>query len=186
LNEDALYIKQYLENRSEQAAYNLVQKYRKFVYLTVLQKISDSDEAKDITQEVFIKVLNSLNKFDNRSSFKTWLYRIAVNESINVLRKKKLRQFFSINSNDDDDNEMQFKDDSPNPEQNYEASELYKQIMDAINKLPKKQREVFMLKYFDELTYEEMSQITGVSVGALKANYFYAIRKLAELLKHLI
>jgi len=185
LNDDALYIKDYLENKSEKAAYNLVQKYRKFVYLTVLQKINDSDEAKDITQDVFIKVLNSLNKFDSRSSFKTWLYRIAVNETINVLRKKKIRQFFSLGSNDDDENEMQFKDESPNPEQKYESSELYKQIITAINKLPKKQREVFMYKYFDELTYEEMSQITGVSVGALKANYFYAVRKLSEMLKHL-
>lgn len=186
MNEDAIYIKEFLENRSEQAAYNLVQKYRKFVYLTVLHRINDSDEAKDVTQEVFIKALNSLHKFDFRSSFKTWLYRIAANESINMLRKKKIRQFFSISGNDDDENEMQFKDDSPNPEQNYESNELYNQIMAAINKLPKKQREVFLLKYFEQLTYEEISQMMGVSVGALKANYFYAVRKLAELLKHLI
>ncbi len=186
MNEDTLYIKEYLEKRSEQAAYNLVQKYRKFVYLTVLQKINDTDDAKDITQDIFIKVLNTLNKFDGRSSFKTWLYRISVNESINVLRKKKIRQFFSLSNTDDDENETQYKDESPNPEQIFEETELYKQLMEALNKLPQKQKETFMFRYFDELTYEEISEITGVSVGALKANYFHAIKKLSGLLKSYI
>lgn len=186
MNEDALNIKEYLENRSEQAAYNLVQKYRKFVYLIVLQKISNTDEAKDITQDIFIKVLNILNKFDHRSSFKTWLYRIALNETFNVLRKKKVRQFFSLSNNEDDENEKQYKDESPNPEEKYEEAELHKQLMKALNKLPKKQKEVFMFRYFDQLTYEEISEITGVSIGALKANYFHAIKKLSILLKNVI
>lgn len=186
MNEDTLYIKEYLENRSEQAAYNLVQKYRKFVYLIVLQKINNTDDAKDITQDIFIKVLNILNKFDNRSSFKTWLYRIAVNETVNVLRKKKVRQFFSLSHNEEDENQPQFKDESPNPEERYEESELHKQLMNALNKLPQKQKETFMFRYFDELTYEEISEITGVSVGALKANYFHAIKKLSSLLKNVI
>lgn len=186
MNEDALNIKEYLENRSEQAAYNIVQKYRKFVYLIVLQRINNTDDAKDITQDIFIKVLNSLKKFDNRSSFKTWLYRIAVNETINVLRKKKVRQFFSLSNNEDDENETQYKDESPNPEEKFEESELHIQLMKALNKLPQKQKEAFMFRYFDELTYEEISEISGVSVGALKANYFHAVKKLSSLLKNII
>lgn len=186
MNEDALNIQEYLEKRSEQAAYNIVQKYRKFVYLTVLQKVNNSDDAKDITQDIFIKVLNSLNKFDNRSSFKTWLYRVTVNETINVLRKQKIRQFFSLSTQSDEDNEVQYKDEMPNPEQNFENTELHKQLMAALNTLPNKQKEAFMYRYFEELTYEEMSEITGVSVGALKANYFHAIKKLSSLLKNVI
>lgn len=186
MNEDTLYIKEYIENRSEQAAYNLVQKYRKFVYLTVLQKINNTDDAKDITQDIFIKVLQSLNKFDNRSSFKTWLYRIAVNETINVLRKKKLRQFFSLSNQNDDEDEIQFRDESPTPEQKFEENQLHKHLMSALKSLPEKQREAFMYRYFDNLSYEEIAEITGVSVGALKANYFHAVRKLANLLKNIL
>lgn len=186
LNEDLEYIKEYIETRSEQAAYNIVQKYRKFVYLTVLQKVTNSEDAKDITQEIFIKVLNSLHKFNGKSSFKTWLYRVAVNEAINFLRKKKIKHFLSLSSGNNEESEFDMPDSSPNPEKNYENMQLMKRLMDALKKLPPKQREVFMYRYFEEMSYEEISEITNVSVGALKASYFHSIRKLSELLKDLM
>lgn len=186
MNEDLEYIKEYIETRSEQAAYNIVQKYRKFVYLTVLQKVTNSEDAKDITQEIFIKVLNSLHKFSGKSSFKTWLYRVAVNEAINFLRKKKIKHFLSLSSGNNEESEFDMPDSTPNPEKNYENMQLMKRLMDALKKLPPKQKEVFMYRYFEEMSYDEISEITNVSVGALKASYFHSIRKLSELLKDLM
>lgn len=183
MNEDLEYIQEYIKTKSELAAYNIVQKYRKFVYLTVLQKIKDTDEAKDITQEIFIKVLNSLAKFKMNSSFKTWLYRISVNETFTYLRKKKIRQFFSL-SNDDEYSEI--PDSGRNPEENYTDSELSDKLLKVMNTLPEKQKAVFAFRYFEGLSYEEIAEITGTSVGALKANYFHAIKKVSTDMKKIM
>lgn len=180
MSEDAIYISEYLENKSEKAASEIVRKYQKFVYLTVLRLVENSDEAKDITQEVFIKALNSLAKFRGDSSLKTWLYKIAVNNATNYLRKKKLKQFLSL-SNGEEWNELPAN--APTPEQDLHYAELQSDFLKALSKLPYKQRETFVLRYFENLSYNEISEILGVAVGTLKANYFYAIKKLAEELK---
>jgi len=138
LTEDRTYIQDYIETKSDYAAKMIVEKYQKFVYLTIYRILENSEDTKDVTQEVFIKALDSLSKFRGDSSLKTWLYRIAVNMANNSLRKKKFKNFFSLSG---DDNLHDLQDGVPNPETEFTNKELQIQFMKAINR-PKTKRNI--------------------------------------------
>lgn len=176
---DTEIISEYCENKSELAATQFVRKYQKFVYSTALRYMNSHDDADDVSQEVFIKALDNLHKFRGDSSLQTWLYRITVNLSKNALRKKK---FMSLLTNDKGEEILQIADYNM-PDRSMENLELEKQFRESLTKLPFKQRETFALRYFDELSYNEISEMLGTSVGGLKANYFQAVKKLANLLE---
>ncbi len=180
LENDSEIVEEYVETRSERAANSLVRKYRSFVYSTALRYLRDHEDADDCAQEVFIKAFRSLNKFRMESNLKTWLYKITVNQAINQIRKKKIVSLFSFGSNNEP---FEFYSDSLNPEENMLSSEFMGKFNKALLKLPEKQRETFALRYYEELKYEEISEMTGTSVGGLKANYYQAVKKLAQLLK---
>lgn len=159
-------------------AFNLlVRKYQQKVYWMVRKIVIDHDDSNDITQEVFIKAWTALEKFRGDSQLYTWLYRIATNESINFLNKKRKRFFIPIN---DVEAELADKLES---DPLIAGDEIQLKLQKAILKLPEKQRLVFNLKYFEELPYEDISEITGTSVGALKASYHFATKKIEEFLK---
>lgn len=174
-------VKEYTSSGSSRAANELIRKYRKFVYATALRFIEDYDDAEDIAQDVFIKALDSLSKFEGRSSLKTWLYKITVNISLNYKRRKKLRNIFSFGTNDDESN---FMSDEILPDRNLESKEFEKNFLNVLAQLPEKQRETFALRYFDELSYEEISELLGTSIGGLKANYHQAVKKISKLLQN--
>jgi RNA polymerase sigma-70 factor (ECF subfamily) len=155
----------------------LMRRYQDRVYWTIRRMIGDADEAYDLTQDVFIKAHAKLGSFRGDAQFFTWLYRIASNLSINHLRRKKLRTFFSL------DDILDLEDSAPAPAVRAEESELQARIAGAIRRLPEKQRSVFIMRYYDDLPYEEMAAITGRSVGGLKANYFHAVRKMQDYLR---
>jgi RNA polymerase sigma-70 factor (ECF subfamily) len=140
--------------------------------------VGGHEEADDVAQEAFVKAYLSLGDFRGDASFFTWLYRIAVNLSLNVLRKKQvlgyLRQSDLLN---------RFLPSDSNPQKDLEFEETRLRLDDAIAQLPEKQRAVFVMRYYDELSYEEISHILKTSVGGLKANYFHALRKVQERLK---
>ncbi|MEJ5305073.1 MAG: sigma-70 family RNA polymerase sigma factor [Ignavibacteria bacterium] len=164
-------------------AFNLlVEKYKRKIYLTVYRLLGNHEDASDITQEVIIKMYNELKNFRRESSIYTWIYRIATNLSLNELKRRKIRSFFDF----DELEEWLFKDEKQSPELSFRENELSNKIQEAINKLPEKQRTVFTLRYYDGLSYEEISEILGTSVGALKANYFHAINKLQKELKDVL
>ena len=154
----------------------LVRKYQQKVYWLVRKMVVDHDDANDITQDVFIKAWTALENFRGDSKFYTWLYRIASNEAINFLNKKRKRFFISIN---DVESELSEKLEA-DPLVSGDAIQL--KLQKALLKLPEKQRLVFNLKYFEELPYEEISEITGTSVGALKASYHWASKKIEDYL----
>ena len=154
----------------------LVRKYQQKVYWLVRKMVVDHDDANDITQDVFIKVWGALDKFRGDSKLYTWLYRIASNESINFLNKKRRRFFIQIY---DVENELSEKLEA-DPTLSGDVIQL--KLQKALLKLPEKQRLVFNLKYFEELPYEEISEITGTSVGALKASYHWATKKIEDFL----
>lgn len=159
-------------------AFNLlVRKYQQKVYWMVRKIVIDHDDSNDITQEVFIKAWTALEKFRGDSQLYTWLYRIATNESINFLNKKRKRFFIPIN---DVEGELAEKLES---DPLVAGDEIQLKLQKALLKLPEKQRLVFNLKYFEELPYEDISEITGTSVGALKASYHFATKKIEEFLK---
>ena len=138
--------------------------------------VIDHDDTDDLVQEVFVKVWKNLPDFRADSQLYTWIYRIATNECLNFLRKKKNRYFLPIN---DVAQELVQKMDS-NPLM--DGDEIQLRLQKALLKLPDKQRLVFNMKYFDDMKYEEIAEITGTSVGSLKASYHHAIKKLEDYL----
>lgn len=166
----------------ERAFNTLAEKYKRKIYLTAYRLLGNHEDARDITQEVIIKMYNELKNFRRESSIYTWIYRITTNLSLNELKKRKIRNFFDY----DEVEEWLFKDETQSPELSYRENELSNKIQEAISKLPDKQKTVFTLRYYDGLSYEEISEILGTSIGALKANYFHAINKLQKELKNVL
>jgi RNA polymerase sigma-70 factor (ECF subfamily) len=157
----------------------LVRKYQQRVYWLIRKMVIDHDDADDLTQETFIKVWQALPNFRGDAQLYTWIYRIATNECLNFLAKKRRRFFLPIG---DVENELSEKLDE-NPD--LTGDEIQLRLQKAILTLPDKQRLVFNLRYFDEMKYEDMAEITGTSVGALKASYHLAVKKVEDFLnKH--
>ncbi len=148
--------------------------YQERVYWHVRKMVIDHEDADDITQEVFVKIWSKIDQFRGDSSLFTWVYRIATNQCLNFLKKKKRRSFFSLN---DHTQELENKLEA-NPL--ISGDEIQIKLQKAIIKLPEKQRLVFNMKYYDELKFDEIAEITKTSVGALKASYHHAVKKIEE------
>jgi RNA polymerase sigma-70 factor (ECF subfamily) len=170
-------IKAYI-NGNEAAFNKIVVKYQQKIYWHARRMTSDHMDADEIVQEVLIVLYKKLKDFKFQSSLYTWIYRITATRSINFINKKKLKSLFTFNIEEKSD--IQNKEDLVKDLENREKLERLDQIL---KKLPVRQREVFSMRHFDEMSYEEISEITGKSVGGLKANYFYAISKVNELMK---
>ncbi len=138
--------------------------------------VIDHDDASDLTQITFIKAWKGLSSFRKEAQLSTWLYRIATNECLNFLNKKKRRFFLPIINVEAELSEKLLQQ----PEIKADVLEL--KLQKAILTLPEKQRMVFQLRYYDEMKYEDMSEILGTSVGALKASYHHAARKIEKIL----
>lgn len=167
------------QNGDEGAFNALVRRYQEKVYWIARRFAGDHDSADDIAQEVFIKIYSALGSFRGESSFFTWLYRITVNIALNHLRKKRVKTVFRMEDVAED--EVTSTDD---PTLNIEHRELEESLEMAIRRLPPKQRTVFVLRFFEELPYEEIASILKTSEGGLKANYFHALRKIQKYVKH--
>lgn len=155
----------------------LVRAYQQRVYWHVRKMVIDHDDADDLTQEIFIKVYRHLSDFREDARLYTWIYRIATNECINFLKRKRRRFFLPIGDLHD---ELAEKLTSSSL---ISADEVQIHLQKALLTLPDKQRLVFNMKYFDDLSYEHIAEITGTSVGALKASYHHAVKKIEEFLK---
>jgi RNA polymerase sigma factor (sigma-70 family) len=138
--------------------------------------VIDHNDADDLTQETFIKINKAIGQFREDSQLYTWIYRIATNECLTFLNKKRKRYFLPI---EDVSATLADKvDNSPG----ISGEEIQKKLQKAILQLPDKQRLVFNMKYFDDLSYEAISEITNTSVGALKASYHHAVKKIEDYL----
>lgn len=154
----------------------LVERYQRRIYFSARRMVNgDHDDADEIAQETFVKAYEALANFRGESKFYTWLYRIMMNNVIHRGRKQKVRKTISI---DEVADVLEASEGQPHGE--LEREETKKLIEEAIATLPPKQREVFMLRFYDELPYEEIAHIVGTSVGGLKANYFHAVKKIGE------
>lgn len=177
VNNDFELIKSFL-NGDESSFNRLAVKYQEKIYWHARRMTGNHLDADEIVQEVLIVLYNKLKTFEFKSSLYTWIYTITNTRSINYLKKKSLRNFFSL----DDITNKKF--DQKDVFDNLESKQKVDKIEKALQKLPVKQREVFIMRNFDELSYEEISQITGKSVGALKANHFHALNKIKEIVKY--
>lgn len=163
-----------------QNAFNLiVRKYQKKVYWIIRKMVLDHDDADDITQEVFLKLYRSAGDFRGESKFFTYVYKIAVNFSLNHINKNKK---INMRKSDIDNVNIRSLDISADEEMNSKERTLI--LEEAIKSLPEQQRAVFNMRYYDNLTYEEISSIMNKSTGGMKANYFHAVKKLGKFLKN--
>ena len=160
-----------------ESAFNaVVQNYSERLYWHVRRFLCSHDDTNDLMQDIFIKVWKALPSFRGESNIFTWIYRIATNEVLNHLRKQKFMALVQLDSSTE--RLMKKIDDDPH----FNGDAIQRELHKAIQLLPEKQRLVFNLRYFDEMKYEEISEITETSVGALKASYHHAYNKIkAEL-----
>jgi RNA polymerase sigma-70 factor (ECF subfamily) len=170
---------QEVRNGNRQAFTELMRRYQQKVYWVARRLVGGHAEAEDIAQETFIKAYLALGDFRGDSSFFTWLYRIAVNLSLNTLRKQQVMNY--LRQSDLLERILPSKE---NPAEELEAKEVESRFQQAVASLPEKQKAVFVMRYYDEMSYEEISQVLKTSVGGLKANYFHALRKVQEFMKH--
>ena len=165
------------DKESKNYGFNLlVRKYQERIYWHIRKMVVDHDDANDLVQDVFIKVWKNVDNFRADAQLYTWIYRIATNECLTFLGKKKRRFFMPIG-----DVEAELADKLTSSDY-ISGDEVQLKLQKALLTLPDKQRLVFNMKYFDEMKYEEISEITDTSVGALKASYHYAVKKIEQIL----
>jgi RNA polymerase sigma factor (sigma-70 family) len=178
-SEDKEIIDSFLDGNN--SAFNIiVLKYQKRVYWTIRKMVVNHDDADDITQEVFIKLYSSLKDFRGESMLFTYLYKIAINYSLNHIKKNKNKMAREIPIDNEFTDKYSDKSESDNE---MEISRKNKLIADAILVLPDQQRAVFNMRFYDDMTYEEIAAVLNKSVGGLKANYFHAFKKIQTFLK---
>lgn len=154
-------------------------KYQEKLYWHIRRIVQEHDDANDVIQNCFIKVYRNIDRFEKKSKLYTWLYRIATNEAITFVNRKKKKATTSI---DDEESTVALKLEA-DPYFDGDAAQI--QLQKALNTLPEKQRLVFNLRYFDEMSYKEMSDVLDTSVGALKASYHHAVKKIEQYLKQI-
>lgn len=154
----------------------IVREFSERVYWHVRRFVNSHEDADDLVQDVFLKVWTALPSFRGEAQTYTWIYRIATNEALNWLRREKVRAALRFSSLDE---EMERRIDA-DPWFNGDAAE--RNLSKAVVRLPERQRQVFILRYYDEMSYEEMAKVLDTSVGSLKASYHIAQEKIREAL----
>lgn len=175
--EDTELLKKIRDPETRNYGFNLlVRAYQQRVYWHVRKMVIDHDDADDLTQDIFIKVYKYIDSFREDAQLYTWIYRIATNECLSFLQRKKRRFFLPIG---DVAHELSSRlDDSSQ----VSGDEIQLKLQKALLTLPDKQRLVFNMKYFEDMPYEQISEITNTSVGALKASFHYAVKKIEDFL----
>ncbi len=150
----------------------IVNHYSQPLYWQIRRLVVDHEDTDDVLQNTFIKAWSNITAFRGESKLSTWLYKIAYNESLTFLNHR--RDKLSLDDN------VSMITDTLESDPYFDGNETQKMLQEAINQLPDKQKAVFNMKYFEEMKYEDMSTITGTSVGALKASFHLAVKKIEE------
>ena len=175
MHDDEQLIEQLRDPQRCRKAFNEVIKiYTEPLYWQIRKMVIDHDDANDVLQNTFIKAWSSIENFRGAAKLSTWLYKIAIHESITFINKEKQRNNVSL---DDDDS---FLINSLASDEWFDGDDLRLELQKAINSLPEKQRLIFNMRYFDDMKYEDMSEILGTTVGALKASYHHAVKKIEK------
>ena len=177
LQDEKAFISELLNPKTQNEAFRkLLQLYQKPLYYHIRNMVLNHDDANDVLQNTFIKVFGNLKNFKGDSKLYSWMYRIATNEAITFMQQRAKKQGIS-------NEEVQQKAiNKLESDVFFDGDEIQLKLQKAIAKLPDKQQLVFKMKYFEELKYEEMSEILTTSVGALKASYHIAVKKIEEFL----
>lgn len=185
---DDLSLVEMAKNGDNKAYERLLKKYRKSVYYMLLKMVNNADDAEDLTQEAFAKAFNSLHKFDPKYAFSTWLFRIATNNCIDFIRKKRVQTISIDNPYESDEGDtMSFdiRDPDLNPNEVMLKNQRKEYIQMAVDKLPDKYKILVELRYFQELSYEEVAEELELPLGTVKAQLFRARELLNQELSYL-
>jgi RNA polymerase sigma factor (sigma-70 family) len=175
--DDAEILSKFQDEKTRNEAFNLLlKKYQQKIYWHIRRMVIDHDDADDIAQDVFVKVWKNLPGFRADAQLYTWMYRIATNECITFLNKKKAKNNVSL---DDVDSTL---GDTLAASSYFDGDKAQRKLQEAILTLPDKQRLVFNMKYYEDMKYEEISDVVGTSVGALKASFHLAVKKIEAFL----
>lgn len=178
MEDEKLLVAQLKNPETQELAFrNLMKLYKKRLYWHIRKIVLSHDDADDVLQNTFIKVFKNIHSFKEQSKLYSWMFRIATNEAITFINKKAKKQHVDLS-------ELQHRmaDDLQN-DIYYTGDEIQQLLQKAIITLPQKQQLVFNLKYFDEMKYTDMSDALDTSVGALKASYFHAVKKIEKFLE---
>lgn len=159
-------------HKDQQAYATLMKRYKKAVYFMILKMIRDADDAEDLTMEAFAKAFKNLHRFKKDYTFSTWLFRISTNNAIDFIRKKKLKTMSLNNTLSDDSGNavtIDVEDGDNNPQDEFIKSQRIEMVRVFVDKLPAKYRKLVQLRYFDELSYEEIAQELEKPLGTVKA-----------------
>jgi RNA polymerase sigma-70 factor (ECF subfamily) len=172
------FIRELLDVKTREAAFKkLVQEYQRPLYNLIRNIVLNHDDSDDILQNTFIKIVQNIEKFKGESKLFSWMYRIATNEALTFMKSKAQKNKIS-------NEQLQLKMiENLTSDVYFDGDEIQLKLQKAISILPEKQQLVFKMKYFEELKYEEISEILGTSVGALKASYHFAVKKIEDFLK---
>ena len=165
---------------AHQAFQVLMRTYGEQMYWQIRKLVASHDDANDLLQNAFIKVGTNIVHFRGDAKLSTWLFKIAINESLNFLNRERKK------NNVTDGTDDSFILDNIEADPYFDGNELQRELQKAIARLPEKQRIVFNMRYFDEMKYEEISDILGTSVGALKASYHHAVKKIESAIGSLL
>lgn len=157
----------------DEAFNRIVSLHRERLYAVIRSFTNNHDDTDDLLQETFVKAFEHLHRFRGDSSLYTWLCRIAINQSISFQRKKKLRTLVSL-----ENLSIPLISRQSDPEGVMQETELKQLLREAVDQLSEKQKTVFNLRFYDELSHAEIAEITGNSIGTIKANFFHAIQKI--------
>ncbi|MGV3696020.1 RNA polymerase sigma factor [Flavobacterium sp.] len=179
MQDEKEFIQELLNPKTQNAAFQkLLRDYQRPLYHHIRHIVLNHDDADDVLQNTFIKVFRYLKDFKGESKLFSWMYRIATNEAITFINQKAKRNGTTSEA-------MQSKIvDNLKSETYFDGNEIQIKLQKAIAILPQKQQLVFKMKYYEELKYEDMSEILGTSVGALKASYHHAVKKIEDYIKH--
>ena len=178
MQEEQEFIAQLLNLKTQNQAFQkLIVDYQRPLYNHIRNIVLNHDDTDDVLQNTFIKIFQNLKNFKGESKLYSWIYRIATNESLTFIEQRAKKQGIS--------NEEVQQKAIMNLESDvyFEGNEIQLKLQKAIATLPEKQQLVFKMKYFEEMKYENMSEILDTSVGGLKANYHHAVKKIEEYLK---
>lgn len=159
---------------------SLVTENQDKVYSLALRMTRNPEDALDAAQEVFLKAYTYLASFRGESRFSVWLYRLTYNQCLDMARSKKRRAVISITAQNDDEEDMDFADDRPGPQALAESSELRMKIAAMVNELPEEQRQVFILREFNDYDYSTIAQELGINIGTVKSRLARARKKIAD------
>jgi RNA polymerase sigma-70 factor (ECF subfamily) len=178
LTDETILIEQLKNVQTKDKAFReLITLYKERLYWHIRKIVISHDDADDVLQNTFIKVFKNIDKFNQESKLFSWMYRIATNESITFINKRAKKRSLDITDYQQELASTLASDDF------YTGDEIQIILQKAVATLPQKQQLVFNMKYFDEIKYDQMSEILETSVGALKASYFHAVKKIELYIK---